>query len=95
MLSLSRQRHHANEEHALPDTKPKPEVKTGYTVTTAEPHSYGFTADFADLYEALDAAWSLYKMTEQMAVVIDNDPEGDGSAKPTRIYRVGAEYVGE
>lgn len=48
-----------------------------------------------DIYDALDAAWQLYKMTECMAVVIDNDPNGDGTVPPTRIYEVGAKYIGE
>lgn len=69
--------------------------KTGYTIKNAEPHSYGMTADTEDIHEALDMAWGLYKMTECMAVVIDNDPNGDGTVPPTAIYRVGAEYIGE
>lgn len=75
----------------MSDTK----TKTGYTVTTEEPHSYKPSLDCEDIYEALQHAWDLYKMLQVMTVVIDNDPEGDGSGKPARIYRVGAEYIGE
>lgn len=73
----------------------RPIATKAYTVTTEEPHSYKPSADFTDIYDALDGAWQLYKMLEATAVVIDNNPDGDGSTPATRIYRVGAFYIGE
>lgn len=80
----------------MPTTPTKTATKT-YTITTAEPHSYGFSSEVDDLREALDLGWQLYKMTECMAVVIDNDPEGTGigTEPAVRLYEVGAKYIGE
>lgn len=66
-----------------------------YTITTEQPHSFAPVGEYESLTEALDGAWSLSRTLEVPVVVIDNDPAGDRTHEPTRVYRVAADYIGE